>query len=123
MKLVDRLRQEEHWLIEKASANEIQLVKSSCGRIVTIRLLRTSRNKYHVVFPSYLFVSRISHFAPTEEEHRNCRNKNILKSLIKMLKRSLVWDYIENQDFLTINDHNEKSNKRELRKELNELLG
>jgi len=122
MNLIDRLRQEKYWLLEKASPNEIRLAKSISGRVVTIRLLRTSHNKYRVVFPSYLFVSRISHFAPTEEEHRNCRNKTILTSLVKVLKHSLVWDYVENHDFMTINEHCKKSNKSQLQEELEALL-
>jgi len=123
MKLVERLRQEKYWLLDQVSQNEISLVKSMGGKVITIRLLRTGNNKYKVIFPSYIFHSQISHFAPKEDEHRNCRNKVLLMSLIKVLKRSLIWDYVDNQDFLTINDHNKKANKSKLQKELSLVIG
>ena len=121
MALVDQLRKEKHWLLEKVSRDEIRLARTINGRPVTIRLLKIG-DKYRVVFPSYIFQSRISHFAPMEEELRNCRNRAILISLIKLLRRSAIWEYVINQDFMTVNRYNEKSNKRKLRKELRELI-
>jgi hypothetical protein len=120
--IVERLKSDKFWLLEKASKDDISLVKSIGGRVVTIRLSRIDKDKYKVIFPSYIFTSKVSHFAPTENEYRNCRNRNIILSLVKLLKRTQIWNNIENKDFFTINEENEKSNKSQLRKELTELL-
>jgi len=122
MDLVKKLRNEKYWLVEKVSKKkEVKLNRLANGKVVSIRLVPSLNNKYRIIFPSYLFFSKISHFSPVDNEYRNCRNKAILKSLVKLLKRSSIWDYIENKDFLTINDHNKRSDKENLKKELKEL--
>jgi len=117
-----RLHREKYWLPEKAGKDEIRLAREVNGKVVTLRLIRAGKEKYHLVFPSYLFNSKISHFSPADDEYRFCRNKTVLMSLLKMLRRSLLWNYISNRDFLVVNDHNEKSSKSKLRKELQEAL-
>jgi len=76
--IMERLYKEKYWLPEKSGNDEIRLSREVNGKVVTLRLIRSGKEKYHLVFPSYLFNSKISHFSPADEEYRFCRNKTVL---------------------------------------------
>jgi len=111
------LRKERGWLL-RVKGSDLEMIRTFNGRPVTLLLESQGGGRYHLVFPSYIFHSTISHFAPSEEEHRFCRNKNLLASVVKVLKRSALWDRLENKDFMVVNTANNRSNKAKLRSEL-----
>lgn len=102
--------------------NDIVVVKKGVGSPVTVILSPEGKNKYELKFPTYIFVSRISHFSPKEEEHRYCRNKTVLISIIRDLKRAQIWPKIINRDFLKVNDLNRKASKKDREETLQGLL-
>jgi len=116
------LKSEHYWLVRNIGS-DIELVRTIYGR-PTVVLLRNipGSQKYSLEFPSYIFQSTISHFSPATDEIRLCRNKSLLISLIRMLHRTAIWNFIDNQDFMVINDHNPRSNKNKLRRQLNNLM-
>jgi len=121
MKEINELLKEKYWLVRENSTG-IQLVRNINGKPVMVNLRKEPGNKkYHLIFPSYIFQSSISHFSPSENEFRFCRNKKILISLVKILKKSAAWNLINNKDFIAINSANRKSNKDRIRKELEDL--
>lgn len=103
-----------------ASTKGIKIIKKGVGHPVTVLLEPAGRNKYNLKFPTYTFVSHVSHFSPKEEEHRFCRNKHVLFSVIKDLKKVDLWDKVQNKDFLRVNPNNKKSSKKG--QELQEIL-
>lgn len=120
---IKTLKRERSWLVRQKGKN-IELVRNINGRPIFITLEKNGPgNKFHLVFPSYIFHSHNAHFGPSTNEVRMCRNKALLRSLIKTLKKSAVWDMIDNQGFLIVNGDNSKSDKKTLKKELKELYG
>lgn len=122
-KLAKTLRNEKFWLVgEKVS--KIELTRTVSNRVVTVELTPgITAGKIHLSFPSYLFQSRISHFAPKGgSETRLTRNKGILSSLVKMLRHSAVWEFVENKDFIEVNPFF-KGKKVKIREELLRLIG
>lgn len=111
----------ERWLARKAGRT-IEISRIFCGKPVTVQLILSSNNGIRVVFPSYLFNSSISFFTPTEPETRFCRNKQLLKSLIRALKKSALWKYVENKDFIQINRFNKIASKTKVRKEFDSMM-
>lgn len=118
------LKREQKWLVRQ-KGKDIELARTINGRPIFITLEKKGRrkNRFHLVFPSYIFHSHNAHFGPSTEEVRVCRNKALLRSLIKTLKKSCVWDMIDNQGFLVVNDDNARSDKQSLKKELQDLYG
>ena len=117
--VLKELRKQSGWVV-RVRGTTLELVRSFNGRPVTI-LLTYSRGKYRIRFPSYIFNSTISHFAPNEPESRFCRNKALLTSVVGVLKRSAVWACIDNKDFMVVNSANKKADKSRLRTELQSL--
>ena len=116
-----RIEEDGRWLISpKVSSESISLFKFFSCKVISVVLRRESEG-YVIKFPDYIFESSISHFAPAEEEKRLCRNKTMITSLIKMLKRVNLWDSVSNKDFLRINKNNKRSSKKDLKKELTSL--
>ena len=116
--IIQKLKKERFWTVRERGRS-LELAKSVNGRMVIVALLyQPKTRKYTLVFPSYVFQSAISHFGPVTEEVRFCRNKSMLFSLIRMLKRSAIWKYLDNQTFLTINVHNSRSDKGDLKQQL-----
>lgn len=117
---VEALTNEKHWLVREVSGG-IELVRNISGKAVTVTLRSNGHGQYDLVFPSYIFQSTISHFSPSRAEVRFCRNKQLLFSLIKVLKRSAAWKFISNKEFMVVNDQNPKSNKKDLKSQLKNL--
>ena len=118
--VVRELRKQSGWMVRVKGSN-LELIRTFSGRPITL-LLTSVRGKFRLKFPTYIFNSRISHFAPSEPENRFCRNKTLLTMAVKMLKRSTVWDCIENKNsFMVINSANIKADKSRLRTELQSL--
>jgi len=118
--VLQALRGQRGWLV-RAKGTNLELIRNFNGRPVTLFLNPAGHGKYHLRFPSYIFQSTISHFAPTEDERRFCRNKDLLGAVIKVLKRSELWKHIENQNFMIVNPANSRSDKTKLRTELESL--
>jgi hypothetical protein len=94
------------------------MTKEFHNRPITIRLEKRKADEYHLVFPSYVFISSISHFTSTEDEMRYCRNKVLLLNVLRTLKETGAWTYIVNKQFVKVNNYNENSNKEELQEML-----
>lgn len=117
------LKRERKWLVRQRGRN-IELARTINDRPVFINLEKAGRgNRFQLAFPSYIFHSHNAHFGPATNEVRMCRNKLLLRSLIKALKRSAVWGMIDNRGFLVVNPDNASSDKDRLKKELKELYG
>lgn len=120
--LAKTLRNERFWLVGE-KATKIELTRTVGDRVVTVELTPgTTAGKVHLSFPSYLFQSRISHWAPKEEEVRLTRNKSILTSLVKTLRRSAAWKVIENKDFVQVNPYF-RGKKVKIKEELLGVIG
>lgn len=120
---LDALRNERNWIVEERTGGTISMTKAINGRAVHVSLIRQpGKKKYELRFPSYIFQSTISHFGPASDEVRLCRNKHLLFTLIKALKRSAAWPLIDNQNFLVINSANPRSNKAALKKQLEDIV-
>lgn len=121
--LAKTLQNERFWLVEEKAKRKIELTRTVGDRVVTVELTPgTTAGKVHLSFPSYLFQSKISHWAPTEEETRLTRNKNVLISLVKTLRRSAVWKFVENKDFIQVNPFF-KGKKAKIKEELLGVIG
>ena len=119
--LQDLMKSRRGWVVCQRG-QDIQMVRNLSGRAVIINLRKQKgRKKYILEFPSYIFESKISHWGPSQDEVRMCRNKNMMISLVRALKRTAAWNIIDNQHFLTINTSNPYSNKIEVRKQLKDL--
>jgi len=114
---LDRLKKEKYWLC-RASGSKVHLSRMMSGKAINLLLTKNSRGKFNIQFPAYLFTSKISHFGPSQDEYRFCRNKALLFSLMGALKRSAVWNLIDNKDFIVVNNDNPRSDKRSLKKKL-----
>lgn len=110
----------ENLSLTRKIGQDIEIVKKINGRPITAKLISIG-SKYKLIFPNYIFHSSISHFAPAEDEKRMCRNKKVLISIIETLKKTGMWEYVENKDFLVVNKHNFKSDKNLLKHDLKKL--
>lgn len=120
---IKTLKRERKWLVRQRGKN-LELARTINGRPVFVTLEKSGRgNHFHLAFPSYLFHSHNAHYGPATNEVRMCRNKLMLRSLIKALKKSAVWGMIDNQGFMVVNSDNVRSDKKSLKKELKELYG
>lgn len=119
--LADLLKEDGHCLVG-IIGNSLKITREYASRPVMVDITYIN-GKFSLSFPNYLFRSKISHFAPTTKEMRYCCNKAVIFSLIRLLKRSRVWNYVDNKDFIQVNDKNEGSNKKALSKALDNLLG
>lgn len=121
-KLAKALHAERFWLVGE-KATKIELSRTVGDRVVTVELTPgTVQGKVHLSFPSYLFQSKISHWSPTEDEIRLTRSKSILTSLVKTLRRSIVWDFVENKDFIKVNPYF-RGKKTKIKEELLGVVG
>lgn len=116
-----QLVRKEKWLARQIGT-AIEISRVFLGKPIRVQLIPIGKDKVQVVFPSYLFQSSISFFAPQEPEVRFCRDKRLLRYLIKSLKKSQLWQYVENKDFVIINAVNKNVTNAKLNKEYNALM-
>jgi len=114
------LRDDGGWLVKRVG-QELQLIRTFSGKAIVVRLCKAVGG-YEILFPSYLFESKISHYAPVVDEIRFSRNKSIITSLVHYLQRTGIWDNIVNKHFVKINRKNKRSDKDVLTGEIKELL-
>jgi hypothetical protein len=72
--------------------------------------------------PTYRYYSKISYYDFRRPEARWTRNKNLLFSLIRNLKRSGFWERLSNKDFLVVNKSNKVADSKDRLKVLKEVL-
>lgn len=122
-KIVSGMRKEKGWSV-RHSGQSILLTKIfgvKSARVIQLSLTFVN-DKLDIEHPGYSFVNTCAHFKAKNPERRLSLNKAILKSIIHSLKRAGAWKYIQNKDFLLVNDQNKKSNKRKVKDELSNLL-
>ncbi len=116
------LRRDKTWLINEDQDGNVVMTKEFYGRPVKIRLVKIASKEYHLIFPSYIFRSKISHFTSVENEMRFCRNKVLLFQVLRTLKHTGASQYIQNKQWLKINGDNEDADKNELKEELHNFI-
>ncbi len=95
------------------------LYKTYGGRQIRITLKKNDKGLFSMQ-SSYDYINRISHFTYSQSESRFNRNKVIIKSIVKYLKRSGVWQFVD-KSFLVLNENNSRltsKRKRDLMEEL-----
>lgn len=119
LKAIDK---EKKWLKKKRGAS-IELYRVVNGKPLSVFLhYRESSQKFEISFPNYVFESKVSYFAPKQEERRLCRNKVAIASVIKVLRKSALWRFISNKDFVVVNESNKRVSRTRIRRELDKIL-
>lgn len=97
----------------------VQIRKINSKKEISIKLFYDHEsNSFEVQAPTYRYYSKISYYDFKTPEHRWIRNKDVLFSLIKNLKKCGLWNKISNKDFLMVNEYNPKVNFDKLSKML-----
>lgn len=120
--IISHLRKDASWLVHEERHGNIFISKDFNKRPITIKLEKRSNNLYHLVFPSYIYQSAISHYTSSENESRFCRNKTLLFQLIRYLKHTGAWNFIDNINFLKVNTLNKNVEEKELQLALKGIL-
>ena len=119
--LIAKLQRNGHW-ITTGSDHQITMTKKFGHRVVSFILEKHKDGLYTIVPNGYAFTSILSHWDYVGEERRLARDKTIITSFVRTLKDVEMWDYITNQDFVQVNSHNKKSNKKKIASELKDLI-
>jgi len=121
--VISQLEAEKHYKV-RSTKHKIFLTKMITKKPVTFTLVRDIESKGYIMLPcNYTFRSRISHFDYCEDENRFTRNKGVIKSFLRSLQRSFVWNHITNKDsFLKVNSFNLKSKKGDVKKQLKDMI-
>lgn len=124
--VVNALETEGDFLVDAAPDKvflRLPWARGGVTDMTTITLTRVAEGRYHLHPPRGEYRCRTSHFEFYEPELRMSRNKIRIMSLVRRLKRSAVWDLVENREgFVMLNDGNKSVDKRLLGKELRTLL-
>jgi len=103
------------------SSKSLFLYRDYAGRQIRTILKKKDNGLYELI-SNYNYVNKLSHYDYSQNEPRFNRNKTIISSIIKRLKKSGVWKYID-KSFLVLNTNNERlttKQKRVLTQELEE---
>jgi hypothetical protein len=103
--------------------SEFLVVRTSSGyriskiinkKAVSLDLDLYGVDRFWIKPPAYIFKAKNSFFEFCEDENRWTRNKVIIENMVKSLKRTLVWELIENKNFFQVNENNKtlRSSKR-----------
>lgn len=98
----------------------IVLYKTYGGRQIRITLKKNDKGLFSMQ-SSYDYTNRISHFTYAQSESRFNRNKVIIMSIVKYLKRSGVWQFVD-KSFLVLNEKNTRLTSKRKRDLLEELM-
>lgn len=109
-KAVGELILNRNFTVAKQDVN-IKLIKMFGKRPVVVLLERIPMGGFWIRNPSREDRSVNAFFDYPDTPTRVTRNKDLIKYLVKHLKKSLIWEFIENKDFFVINKHNKKANK------------
>jgi hypothetical protein len=100
----------------------IEIIKYDRVKEITITLLYDSMDDtFELQEPVYQFYSKISFYDFKRPESRWTRDKGLLFSIIRNLKRSGFWEKISNKDFLIVNTLNKKTSVKERLRILKEV--
>ena len=73
----------------------------TCGKVYSkfavFFEIKTLNSQNKISFPSYRYISHISHYKPAVDEIRFKRQKGILFHVVRFLKRQKVWNLISNK--------------------------
>jgi len=121
--VIAQLEKEKNYKV-RHTQNKIFITKMIAKKPITFTLVRDVERNGYVMLPcNYTFRSSISHFDYNEDEQRYTRNKSVIKSFLRTLQSSFIWNYISNKDtFLKVNLFNTKSIKGSVRKQLQEMI-
>lgn len=92
--------------------SDLLLKKVMNRKPVFIRLQKLDNNKYLIVEPSREDRSVSAFFDYPNTPMRVTRNKDIITLLVKELKETGMWEYIENPEFFMINENNKTANAK-----------
>lgn len=128
-KALQSIRKEKHWNV-MSSGNRIIVVRNYGSRfsnsisfsLISKQMPVTKKLGFFLEHPNYVFRNKISHFKSVKEDVRLSLNKAYLKSIISMLKKTGIWPFIINKNFLEVNNYNSRSDKGKVNHELKNLL-
>jgi hypothetical protein len=90
---------------------DITLVKMMGKRPVTINLIHMEGSSFWIDNPERDDRCVNSFLDYTITPKRVTRNKDLIRLVVKHLKETSLWNFIENKDFFTINKYNKKAKK------------
>jgi hypothetical protein len=91
---------------------DITLVKLVGKRPVTIMLKRLDGASFWIENPERDDRCVNSFLDYTTTPKRVTRNKDLIRFVVKYLKETSLWNFIENKDFFTVNKFNKKAKKK-----------
>jgi hypothetical protein len=72
---------------------------------------------------NYTFKASNSYFDYSVAEQRFTRNKTTIKSFVRVLQASFVWEYVVNKDdYIKVNHYNLKTKKDTMSKQLQDIV-
>lgn len=116
-KFAQRLRIKGRWLVDDSS----YVIRSNFtygGKVISLEFTPVDGGNFRISFPSYRFVSKVSHYVAAEPEQRHCMNKALLFSVVGHLKAVGAWDSIDNHNFFRSNTDNKKVSYKEVSRNL-----
>jgi hypothetical protein len=122
-KLGAMLAKQNQFLVNQ-QGSDIQICERVSHNPSTITLTPYGNNgKWYIQPPKYRFVSYNSFWDYVSPEDRMTRNKVTLSKFVEKLKKTGVWEHIENQEFIKINPHHHHFNaiKSKAQKQLSKL--
>jgi hypothetical protein len=91
---------------------DLRLIKMVGKRPVSVFLKRMEGASFWIENPA-----REDHCVNSFLDYANTptrvtRNKDVIGLVVKHLKETSLWDFIENKDFFKVNEHNHKAKKK-----------
>lgn len=107
----------------KASYPIIEIIFEEKIHKICFQLFFINDEYFEIQEPTYSYYSKISHYDYHRGERRYSRNKGHLFTFIADLKMCGLWELVKNKDFIKINEHNERTDKEILERELGSIIG
>ena len=112
-----------YFIVQAMGKGKYSLTRSMAGKPMVIILEETGAiGGFWIKPPSYLFKSKTSFFEYCEDEGRWSRNKEVIKQVVKYLKKSACWEIIENKNFFKVNENTKKNTIKKAEQLINKIL-
>lgn len=121
---IENIRKQKYWRLHSRIGNRLNIISKLAGEHNSTKLvLIYIKERFSVQGFTYTYRSKTSWFHPGlgGEERIRC-SKVLINSIISMLGRAEIWNYVINQkDLCRINDQNKKASNVE-RKEYRDRM-
>ena len=124
LEAIQKTQRSGYFLVEELNTGGYRLSRSIGGKPIAFILeqpLGHAMGGFWIKPPAYIFKSKISFFDFCEDENRWTRNKQIITALLKLLRCSGIWRYIENKTFFEVNKNTTKATQKKAVDELARL--